>query len=64
MRFPLLLLGFAPRWMAPKTSGLLLSFKSKGAEVLGSDARVSSSCWFNLPSAGKKGLTSIFRVTV
>lgn len=50
--------------MAPKTSGLLLSFKSKGAEVLDSDAGVSSSCWLNLPSAGKKVLTSIFRITV
>lgn len=45
----LLLLGFAPRWVVPKTSGLLLSFKSKGAEVLGSDVRVSSSCWLNPP---------------
>lgn len=50
--------------MAPKTSGLLLSFKSKGAEALDSDTGISSSCWLNLPSAGKKGLTSIFRVTV
>lgn len=64
MLCPLLLLGFAPRWVVPKTNGLLLSFKSKGAEVLDSDTRVSSSCWLNLPSAGKKGLTSIFRVTV
>lgn len=45
MPSPLLLLGFAPRLMAPKTSGLLLSFKSKGAEGSDSDARVSSSCW-------------------
>lgn len=64
MLFPLLLLGLAPRCVVPKTSGLLLSFKSKGAEVLDSDAGVSSSCWLNLPSAGKKGLTSIFRITV
>lgn len=64
MLVPLLLLGFAPRWVVPKTSGLLLSFKSKGTEVLDSDARVSSSCWFNPPSAGKKSLTSIFRITV
>lgn len=35
--------------MAPKASGLLLSFKSKGAEVLDSDAGVSSSCWFEPP---------------
>lgn len=64
MRFPLLLLGFAPRWVVPKTNGLLLSFKSKGAEVLDSDTRISSSCWLNHPLAGKKGLTSIFRITV
>lgn len=61
---PLLSLGFAPRWMVPKTTGLLLSFESKGAEVLYSDTGISSSCWFNLPSASKKILTSIFRITV
>lgn len=61
---PLLPLGFAPRLMAPKTTGLLLSFESKGTEVLYSDAGISSSCWFNLPSASKKGLTSIFRTTI
>ena len=48
---PILLLGLAPRWVAPKTSGLLLSFKScEGAEDLNSDTGISSSCWLNLPS--------------
>lgn len=50
--------------MAPKTSGLLLSFKSEGAEGLDSDAGISSSCWLNHPSADKKVLTSIFRITI
>lgn len=50
--------------MAPKTIGLLLSFESKGTEVLCSDARVSSSRWFDLPSASKKVLTSVFRITI
>lgn len=61
---PLLSPGFAPGWVAPKAIGLLLSFESKGAEVLDSDTRVSSSRWLNPPSAGKKALTSIFRITV
>lgn len=54
MKDPLLSLGFAPRYVAPKANGLLLSFESKGAEVLGSDTRVSSSCWLNPPRQARR----------
>lgn len=59
-----LLLGFAPRGMISKTSGLLLSFKSEGAEGLVSGIGISSSyCGIPL-SVYKEVLTPIFRVTV
>lgn len=50
--------------MVPKTSGLLLSFKSEGAEGLISDVGISSSYCIIPLSVYKEILTPIFRATV